>query len=185
MIRYLITDGSAAAGDEGWLARLDYSVDIIQIREHGLEARSLARLARAVLKRTAAKVLINDRADVAIATGAHGVQLRAGAAEPGLFRAIAPAGFLVTVACHSVEDVRRAAKAGADYALLAPIFPPRSKAGTRIPLGLEAIRASAGLGIPVIALGGISQENAPLCIGAGAAGVAGISLFAAAPAHAH
>jgi thiamine-phosphate pyrophosphorylase len=171
VIRYAITDGT------GRLENVDTGADIIQIREPQLTARQAAVAARHLLTRVNARVLINDRADVAIAVGAHGVHLKSGWARVDLFRSIAPPDFIVSVACHSVEDVRRAAGEGADFALLAPIFPPRSKADARAPLGLEAIREAAAFKIPVIALGGITEENVAQCVAAGAAGVAGITLF--------
>ena len=181
MIRYLVTDGSAAADEQAWLDRLDIAVDIIQIREPWLATRRLAEVAREVLHRTAARVLIrvliNDRVDVALAVGAHGVHLKSGSLPVNEYRKITPSGFLISVACHSVEEVRRAAGQGADYVLLAPIFPPRSKTDVRAPLGVDALGRAAHFGIPVIALGGITEENAALCVSAGAAGVAGISLF--------
>ena len=178
MIRYQITDGSAAADEQAWLDGLSPLATMIQIREPELEAGRLAELAREVLRRTSAAVLVNDRADVAIAVGAQGVHLRRDSADAGRFRLIAPKGFLVSVACHSVEDVGRAASECVDFAVLAPIFSPRSKVGTRTPLGIGAISLAAKIGIPVIALGGITEENAAECLKAGAAGVAGITLFA-------
>lgn len=177
MIRYLITDGSAVADEHAWLERLTVAVDMIQIREPGLSIRRLTEIVREVLRRTTARVLVNDRADVALAAGAHGLHLKADSPAVNEFRRTAPAGFIITVACHSTAQVRQAAEEGADYALLAPIFPPRSKVDSRTPLGLSAIEHGAGFGIPVIALGGITEENAALCVRAGAAGVAGISLF--------
>jgi thiamine-phosphate pyrophosphorylase len=179
VIRYQITDGTATADQQAWLERLNPEADFIQIREPDLEAGRLAELTRLVLRRARARVLVNDRADVAIAAGAHGVHLRGDSSAAGLYRSIAPPGFLVSVACHSLHDVRRAADEGADYALLAPIFSPLSKPDTRMPLGTDAITAAAAFGIPVIALGGITEENALECVAAGAAGVAGITLFAA------
>jgi thiamine-phosphate pyrophosphorylase len=176
VIRYLITDGS------GRPELADTGVDFIQIREPRLTARQLAGAARNILSRAKARVLINDRADVAIASGAHGVHLRSNWPDVRRIRAIAPAGFIVSVACHSIGDVRRAAGEGADYALLAPIFPPISKPDSRPTLGVDAIRQASGLGVPVIALGGITEANTADCISAGAAGVAGITIFAA-PAH--
>ncbi len=160
-----ITDGSPARAD----------VDFVQVREPGLTARELAALVRTL---TRARVLVNDRADVAIACGAAGVHLRDGSVSPRVIRSIAPGGFVVTVACHDAAAVFRAADEGADYAVLAPIFAPLSKASVSPPLGLDALRAiTARASIPVIALGGITAENAAMCMDAGAAGIAGITLF--------
>jgi thiamine-phosphate pyrophosphorylase len=169
MIRILIT-----AGAQPFRADADF----IQLRESALEARALAHLARAWLAASGARLLLNDRADVAIACGASGVHLRDRSLSPARIRQIAPAGFIVTVACHDAEAVHRAASEGADYAILAPIFPPLSKPSTTPPLGLDALHSIASKSkIPVIALGGITAESAPRCIEAGATGVAGITMF--------
>jgi thiamine-phosphate pyrophosphorylase len=194
MIRILIT-----AGAKPFCADADF----IQIREPALEARALARLTQAWLAATQSpggpsagfpgkpsgfrpaqgtpitpKILLNDRADIAIACGAAGVHLRDRSISPARIRQIAPADFTIAVACHNAEAVRRAADEGADYAILAPIFPPLSKPTATPPLGLDALHSIASKArIPVIALGGITTENAPGCIEAGAAGVAGITMF--------
>jgi thiamine-phosphate pyrophosphorylase len=153
-------------------------VDFVQVREPGLEARALASVVRAWIAVSGAKVLVNDRTDVAIACGAAGVHLRDRSISPARVRRIAPADFVITVACHDGEAVLRAASEGADYAVLAPVFAPLSKAAAAPPLGLETLRSIASkAGIPVIALGGITAENAPLCMEAGAAGIAGITIF--------
>ena len=152
--------------------------DFVQVREPGLEARALARLVRAWIAASGARVLVNDRADVAIACGAAGMHLRDRSISPSRIRKIAPPGFVISVACHDGESVLRAANEGADYAVLAPIFAPLSKVSAAAPLGLDALRSIAlKAGIPVIALGGITAENAPQCVEAGAAGVAGITMF--------
>jgi thiamine-phosphate pyrophosphorylase len=119
---------------------------------------------------------VNDRTDVAIACGAAGVHLRSGSIVPRIVRKIAPPSFLITVACHNDEDVKRAE--GADYAILAPIFKPLSKTVPLNPLGLESLQRIASTApLPLIALGGITKSNTIRCIEAGAAGVAGITLF--------
>jgi len=106
------------------------------------------------------------------------VHLRDHSVSPELIRRIAPARFVISVACHDADAVQRASDEGADYAVLAPIFAPLSKPLGWPPLGLEALRSIArAVTIPIIALGGITAENAPLCIDAGAAGIAGITLF--------
>lgn len=180
MIRCLITDGKAVADEARWLRKLavwlERGVELVQIRERSLEARQLAELTRKALalpnpRRT--KILVNDRADVAMACGAHGVHLREGAVAPALF---ARPGFLVTAACHDPQRVGELA--GADYILLAPIFAPLSKESSAAPLGVEAIRTAVALTpTPILALGGITQANLGACLAAGAAGFAAISYF--------
>jgi thiamine-phosphate pyrophosphorylase len=126
-----------------------------------------------------AKILVNDRLDVAFAAGAAGVHLRSNAISPLEIRRVTPPDFLITVACHSEADVQAAE--GADYALLSPIFKPLSKDDDRTPLGLDELaRIVANTPVPILALGGINEPNSLLCHRAGAAGVAGISLFATA-----
>jgi thiamine-phosphate pyrophosphorylase len=179
-VRCLITDGTASHDESRWLAHaaawIAAGVELLQIRERELSARRLVNLARKVLSLPnphATRILINDRADVAIACGAHGVHLRDGSVLPEVF---ARPGFFVSISCHSVAELERTR--GADIILLAPIFKPLSKEDTRPVLGIEAIHEIARISpIPVLALGGITPANAHLCLEAGAAGVAGISYF--------
>jgi thiamine-phosphate diphosphorylase len=172
LIRIQITDGTAVQDKARWLAGLNAGVDFIQVRERDASAKELARLVRAAMR--VAPVLVNDRADVAIACGAAGVHLRAGSVGPAEIRKLGR--LVVTVACHSAEDVEAAE--GADYALLAPIFSPLSKWDSRKPLELaELRRICTHSRVPVIALGGITPANERECSRAGAAGIAGITLF--------
>jgi len=151
-------------------------VELVQIRERDLPVRDLAALTRKVLRipnLRGTKILVNDRADVAIACKAHGVHLRDGSVSPEKF---ARPDFLVTVSCHRIEDAPKAA--GASFVLLAPIFRPLSKEDHRPVLGTRAIKEfTRSSTTPVLALGGITQENAQACIDAGAAGIAGITYF--------
>jgi thiamine-phosphate diphosphorylase len=159
--------------ENAWLAGLSADVDFIQIRERGLSPRHLARLVRRAMQ-VGPKILVNDRADVALAMGAAGVHLRGNSVSPSKIRRIAPVGFVITIALHESE----AAPVEADYALLAPIFRPFSKLDRGEPLGIAGLRQATGLSkIPILALGGITTENARQCMEAGAAGVAGITLF--------
>jgi thiamine-phosphate pyrophosphorylase len=172
VIRIQITDGTGLADEARWVAALRPDVDFIQVRERDAPARDLARLVRLAMH--IAPVLVNDRADVAIACGAAGVHLRAGSVAVSEIRRLGH--FVISVACHTAEEVEAAAEA--DYAILAPVCAPRSKADARKALGIEDLRlVCAKSRIPVIALGGITEANALLCLQAGAAGVAGISLF--------
>ena len=173
VIRYQITNGLAEVDEDAWFARLRPDVDFIQIREPALNARHLARIVRRAMTLGPA-VLVNDRADVAIACGAAGVHLKSGSISP---RQLSRPGLMISVACHHADDVKKAG--GADFIVLAPIFQPLSKPADRQPLGLGALREiAAGCQIPIIALGGITESNAIQCVEAGAKGVAGITLFA-------
>ena len=172
MKRYCITDSldiasSAAAAH----------VDMIQIRAKELPTRALIELVLDVVSQAGgSKILVNTRADVAIACAAHGVHLPAGSIAPQLLRRITPPEFLIGVSCHTIEELRTAEREGADFAVFGPVFPSPTKPVN--PIGLQAFQDSVGrVRIPVYALGGVTLENAPQCIQAGAAGVAGISLF--------
>ncbi len=172
MKRYCITDSlevAVRAAREG--------VDLIQIRAKELSGRALTELIRSAMAAAGGKVLVNTRTDVALACGARGVHLPAGSIAPSTIRRITPRGFLIGVSCHTIEELQAAESEGADFAVFGPVFPSRTK--TLTPIGIEAFRAATqSVGLPVFALGGVTAGNAPLCMEAGAAGVAGISLFA-------
>jgi thiamine-phosphate pyrophosphorylase len=170
--RYCITDSLhiASRAARG-------GVEMIQIRAKDLPGRALADLVRgAVAHARQSKILVNTRTDIALACGAHGVHLPAGSMAPETIRRIAPAEFLIGVSCHTIDELRAAEREGADFAVYGPVFPSVTKALT--PIGIEAFRkAAASVGLPVYALGGVTADNTPQCIEAGAAGIAGISLF--------
>ena len=184
LVRCLVTDGSALRNKRAWLdhaaAWIGVGVELMQIREPLLSARQLCELTRQVMllpNPHGTRVVVNDRADVAIACGAHGVHLKDGSVLPEVF---ARPGFLVSIACHRVTDV--ATTRGADFIILAPIFNPLSKENSRPALGVEAIaRLARVTSTPILALGGITSANARLCLEAGAAGIAGISCFSGLP----
>ena len=122
-------------------------------------------------------MLVNTRTDIALVCGAQGVHLPSDSPSPERIRAIAPAGFLIGVSCHNIDELERGARDGADFAVYGPIFATRSHPSVQ-PVGLDALAAATReVLLPIYALGGVTEQNAPLCIAAGAAGVAGISMF--------
>ena len=159
--------------------------DWIQIREKDLEARSLVELARfavAETRATAARVLVNDRLDVALAANAAGIHLGENSLPLERIiewrRSTGRLDFLIGVSCHSLESARAAGHGGADYIFFGPVFATPSKAVFGAPQGIERLRElCASVEIPVLAIGGVNLENARACIAAGAAGVAAIRLF--------
>jgi thiamine-phosphate diphosphorylase len=174
MIRCYITDRRSLPGGES-LVDVASGADWVQVREKDLSARELFALVRTL---NGSKILVNSRVDVALAAGAAGAHLPSHSPPPLLWRAITPPGFLIGVSCHSVEDVRMAEEEGADYAVFGPVFPPLSKPSDLAARGLEELaRAASAVRIPVLALGGVTPDNAAACIEAGAAGIAGISIF--------
>lgn len=153
-------------------------IDLIQIRERDLDASTLARVsARAVraAERTSTCVLVNDRADVAIATGADGVHLPSAAFDAARARELR--GVRIVGRSLHAGDVSAAA-ADADYVLFGTIFETRSKPGHAALAGLEGLAAAAqALTVPVLAIGGVTPARVAACVRAGAAGVAAIAPF--------
>lgn len=154
---------------------------MVQIREAAVPARVLAdavRRACDAVAGTATRVVVNERCDVALAAGAHGVHLRADSFAASRVRSIVPADFLVGRSVHTLDEALAAEREGADYLLFGTVFPSPSKAGGHRVAGLEALReACSGVRCPVIAIGGITDAGADAVVRSGAAGVAAISYF--------
>jgi thiamine-phosphate diphosphorylase len=160
-------------------------VDWVQIREKNLPAKELASLAAEALRRvpSTCRILVNDRLDVAMVSGAGGVHL----GEQGIpvqdakrllrEKSVSP-GFLVGVSVHSLASARAAEESGADYLIFGPVFETPSKARLGAPQGVEKLaEVCAGVAVPVFAIGGIDAGNASQCQAAGAAGIAAIRMF--------
>ncbi len=158
-----------------------WGIDFIQVREKDLRDCELFQLTSQVVasaRMTTCRVLVNGRADVAIAAGAHGVHLPASGLHPGDLRTWLPDGFLVGVSVHSVSEAVTAWASGADYVLAGPVFATPSKAGMGLPLGLKGLREiCCSVPLPVLGLGGIDAGSVKAVLDAGAAGVAAIRLF--------
>jgi thiamine-phosphate pyrophosphorylase len=156
-------------------------VTLIQIRESSLDDASLLSLTRKAIEETRearCQIVVNDRMDVAVAAGAAGVHLRGSSFSARRIRDHARAGFLIGRSVHDAEEAVAAAQSGCDYVIFGTVFPSRNKPVSHPIAGLDGLhKVATAVQIPVIAIGGISLENAGAAIAAGAAGVAAISLF--------
>jgi thiamine-phosphate pyrophosphorylase len=176
-----LVESAAAAG-----------IDWIQIREKDQSGRDCAVLVRDAMQRAAKsssgssrtpRVLVNDRLDVAIAERAGGVHLSENSlpvreAKRLVESRLPPADFLVGASCHSLDVTKSAASDGAHYVIFGPVFPTPSKVAYGPPQGLNALaEVCRSVSIPVLAIGGITLDNAASCLSAGAAGIAAIRLF--------
>jgi thiamine-phosphate pyrophosphorylase len=163
-------------------AAVDARIPLIQLREKRLTTRNLFELTeRAVdlTRGTSSRLLINDRGDVAVAAGADGVHLTTRSLQPRTIRETFGADFLIGASTHSLAEAIAAREGGADFAIFGPVFETSSKAQFGAPVGIDALAAVAIhlKSFPILALGGVSRQNAEECLRAGASGVAGISLF--------
>lgn len=222
-ILYYITDRTAFAPDEPTRRSLllekiaeaaQANVDYIQLREKDLSSRKLESLAaeamRIIVKLRAdnrelrTSLLINSRADIALAVQADGVHLRSDDVSPQEVREIWQKSYagtsalgrpaarstaavhdetrtlgeepIIGISCHTPQEVAAAQTSGATFAVFAPVFEKKDAPGTP-PTGLSELREACGTDIPVLALGGITLANARSCLEAGAAGIAAIRLF--------
>ncbi len=188
---YLITDGEMAAENfsEKSLQTLkliekavEAEVSFIQIREKQLSAKLVFELvskAAEITNNSKTKLLVNDRADIALAAKSDGVHLTSKSLSTGIIRASFPPEFIIGVSAHTLPEVETAKLAGADFAIFSPIFATRSKAKYGAPQGVEKLSkvVETVQGFPVIALGGINENNFAEALKSGASGIAAIRIL--------
>ena len=178
---YLVTDRAMARRPlaEAVEECLDAGLRAVQLREKDLAVRDLLGLTvslREATRRRGARLLINDRADVALAAGADGVQRTHLSLPVEALRRIAPPAFLIGASVHSEGEARQAAAEGADFVVFGPVYDTPSKRQYGQPQGLQALeQVAAAVDCPVIAIGGITPDRVRDVLAAGAVGVAVIS----------
>ncbi len=182
---YLITDGTATSGNfhqkkahilELIAVAVQSKISLIQIREKQLSARMIYELTAAAAELTAqseTKLLVNDRADIALAANADGVHLTSKSIPANIIRREFPKNFIIGASVHSIEEAENAKRGAADFAAFSPVF---SSPGKGEPQGIERLRAVCGRlkPFPIIALGGVDASNYAEVRQAGARGFAAI-----------
>jgi len=192
-ILYAITNGATtsrttpeASEFAAILRRIEIAVSVkvplLQIREKNLPTRVLYELVCRgveITRESSTRLLVNDRFDVARAAGADGVHLTSVSLPTRVVRDVCGQDFVVGVSTHSLDEARRARDEGADFVVFGPVFETESKRGFGPPQGLEELqRVTSELrDFPVLAIGGLTRDNAESCFAVGASGFAGISWF--------
>lgn len=176
----LVTDRSLCSIDllpEKIAAAVSGGVTMVQVREKDLPGGELFALAKAVKARIAGRALliVNERTDIAIASGADGVHLAEASMPTVEARRVAGGNLLIGRSVHSVDAARTAEAQGADYLIVGTMYETRSKPG-KTPEGLALMReASRAVRIPCLGIGGVTAHNAPEVLKAGAKGIAVVS----------
>jgi thiamine-phosphate pyrophosphorylase len=174
MIRYYVTDRHQADVIACVQSAVREGVDMIQVREKDLPSRELLDLVckvRDCAAGTSTRVLVNGRLDIAIAARIDGIHLPSGGLPPARVR---PFVGLVGVSTHTVAEAIEAEAARANFIVFGPVFPSPGKKD----VGLEQLReVTSAVRIPVLAIGGVNEQNASRVVDAGAAGFAGIRVF--------
>ena len=174
MIRYYVTDRSQGDVVAAVRRAVERGIDMIQVRERDLDTPDLLDLVRRVANLahgSKTRVLVNDRLDVALAAGVSGVHLPASGLPVAPVRPLVD---LLGVSTHTPEEAVQAGRSGADFVVLGPVFDTPGKT----PVGVGRLKqVCSAVCIPVLAIGGINEENVPLVMEAGASGIAAIRLF--------
>jgi thiamine-phosphate pyrophosphorylase len=192
-ILYAITDGTTTSRTNSETLEFAFILHLVetavlvklplfQIREKNLPTRVLYELVSRAIEITrgsSTRLLINDRFDVARAAGADGVHLTSVSLPARVVREVCGPDFLIGVSTHSVDEARAARDGGADFIVFGPVFETESKRAYGPPQGLEKLQqvTSELRDFPVLAIGGVSLDNAESCLAVGASGFAGISWF--------
>ncbi len=186
----MVSDLERHGGEEAWLERVEAAsaagVQMIQIRERGLEAGALTRLVRRCLRvvdHRRTRVVVNDRLDVALAAGADGVHLRGDSMPAPRARTLAPRPFLIGRAVRGADEAQAAVRTNdVDYVTFGTVFASQSKPGGAA-AGTDALAdVVRAVDVPVLAIGGINTTTIGRVAGTGASGVAAIDLFRVASA---
>lgn len=176
--------GEAVVRRVGVAARA--GIHLVQIRERDMADGALVALveqAVAAVRGTRARVLVNDRVDIALAAGAHGVHLRSDSVPAVSVRKMTPPAFLIGRSVHTRDEVAALAAEGAvDYVLFGAVFQTTSKPG-QAASGIAGFlnAADAAGGLPVLAVGGMTIENVRRLAGTGCSGFAAIGEFSDGP----
>ena len=185
---YLITDRGQSGGRDLLTVveeALSGGVRGVQLREKALsslEYFELAREMRDLTARYGARLLINDRVDIALAVGADGVHLPEAGLPLSVARELLGPAKLIGVSCHSLDMALHAEQRGADFITFGPVWFTPSKARYGEPIGVAALaEAVQTLSVPVFALGGVNRERVPELLATGIHRVALISAILAAP----
>ena len=167
---------------------IDGGVTLIQLREKTLSGREFYEQAKSAVelgRNSAVKIIINDRVDLALILGADGVHLGQDDLPPTLARDLLGPDAIIGFSTHSIEQARQALTLPIDYLAIGPVFSTKSKADTAPEVGLAGVRAVKEIvgEIPVVAIGGITEQRIPEVLAAGADSVALISAILTQPAH--
>ena len=192
-VTYLITSGHTTAATtsaskefqnllELIAAAVAAGIDLLQVREKSLTTKVLYELvtsAAGITRGGATKLLVNDRADVAASAGADGVHLTTHSLPVSVVRQSFGDDFLIGVSTHSLVEARTAQDENADFAVFGSVFQTPSKEQYGAPVGIEELKhvCSELTPFPILAIGGVTENNVAECLDAGAHGVAAIRMF--------
>lgn len=185
---YLVSDGPSLQGrplGDVVLQAVQGGVGCVQLREKTMTTHDFHACAVALMRLLApfkVPLVINDRIDVALACGAHGVHLGQRDMPPDVARRLLPAEVFIGWSVETLDDVRRSAALPVDYLGVSPIYDTPTKTDTQIAWGLEGLaRVRAATPLPLVAIGGVHTGNAAAVLAAGADGLAVVSAICAAP----